>query len=119
MQASPSWTLRPAFDKCGGDERDHGLALLVGAGRLNADQPKSRAAAGWPLVHHRTGIVDGVADVDGFEPFQIAETERRTDNADGLPAPARLVVELAAVIDHQPHAHGGGMPAGSAERAEM
>src|SRR5262245_55681812 len=63
----------PAFDECAADERDHGLAALVHAGIAEKDDAPIRAAVQNPRLQHLGAVGDGIAGVDRFEPFQLAE----------------------------------------------
>src|SRR5262249_58420583 len=60
-----------------------------------------------------------VAGTDGLEPFETAKPGRRPELGDRLAARAALLILAPAVLDHQPHPDAGGMPAGSAEPAEL
>ena len=82
-------------------------------------RPKLGPAVGDALVDHLAGVIDGVADIDRLQPFEIAEAERGADGGDRLAARARLLNLAAAEFDHQPHPGHRGVPAGGAERAEM
>jgi hypothetical protein len=96
----------------------HQAAVLVGAGVARHPQADIAAVGERAQFDHLMGIGDGVADVNRPRPLQIAQARRRAGLRHRLAAAAQFGLAAVAVLDDEPQADRGRVPARRDQAAE-
>src|SRR5262249_30013933 len=110
---------RPPVDEQAADEGEYQLARLVGPLVEGEHQPLVGPARHRARLDDLARERDGIARVDGLDPFELAEAGRRAGAADRLAARAHRLLLAQPILDDEPDADRAGMPARRHQAAEM
>src|SRR6478672_8908092 len=103
----------------GGEEREHHLATLIGAGIARLQDAPFGALLRRPLGFDLVGKADGVAGQNRLDPAQFAKARRRPPHRDLLATRDRFRRQALAVCDQELHANRGDVPARCSQSPEQ